>query len=114
ITREIVKSLITKHHYHAALTMLREIESDPGTFAGPEKIWNGGFEEKITLKDETPFHWYVASSALAQVSLDTNAHSGNGSLRISFKAPNNLAGDRKSTRLNSSHSQISYAVFCLK
>src|SRR2546430_6867378 len=25
-----------------------------------------------------------------------------------------LMGDRKSTRLNSSHSQISYAVFCLK
>src|SRR5438270_876803 len=25
-----------------------------------------------------------------------------------------LFGDRKSTRLNSSHSQISYAVFCLK
>src|SRR2546430_8857494 len=25
-----------------------------------------------------------------------------------------LAVDRKSTRLNSSHSQISYAVFCLK
>src|SRR2546430_9590177 len=26
----------------------------------------------------------------------------------------NLLVDRKSTRLNSSHSQISYAVFCLK
>src|SRR5256886_3508185 len=26
----------------------------------------------------------------------------------------NSIGDRKSTRLNSSHSQISYAVFCLK
>src|SRR2546421_2468684 len=25
-----------------------------------------------------------------------------------------LPGDRKSTRLNSSHDQISYAVFCLK
>src|SRR2546421_7275388 len=25
-----------------------------------------------------------------------------------------LEGDRKSTRLNSSHDQISYAVFCLK
>src|SRR2546430_6525561 len=25
-----------------------------------------------------------------------------------------IAGDRKSTRLNSSHSQISYAVFCLQ
>src|SRR2546430_8358363 len=28
--------------------------------------------------------------------------------------PNPLMIDRKSTRLNSSHSQISYAVFCLK
>src|SRR2546430_11683128 len=29
-------------------------------------------------------------------------------------APARGTGDRKSTRLNSSHSQISYAVFCLK
>src|SRR2546427_5099483 len=28
--------------------------------------------------------------------------------------PSTLPRDRKSTRLNSSHSQISYAVFCLK
>src|SRR2546430_13254782 len=28
--------------------------------------------------------------------------------------PPPVIGDRKSTRLNSSHSQISYAVFCLK
>src|SRR5206468_12804420 len=28
--------------------------------------------------------------------------------------PGPAAGDRKSTRLNSSHDQISYAVFCLK
>src|SRR2546427_7073523 len=43
---------------------------------------------------------------------------------VTFCAKNNLGGmegligvpgtDRKSTRLNSSHSQISYAVFCLK
>src|SRR2546430_12138627 len=33
-----------------------------------------------------------------------------GSVRIDGKA----IEDRKSTRLNSSHSQISYAVFCLK
>src|SRR5688572_32093388 len=33
-----------------------------------------------------------------------------------YSGPGNrcLRGDRKSTRLNSSHSQISYAVFCLK
>src|SRR2546430_3261767 len=29
-------------------------------------------------------------------------------------SPATSRGDRKSTRLNSSHSQISYAVFCLK
>src|SRR2546430_7245568 len=31
-----------------------------------------------------------------------------------FTVTNDSNGDRKSTRLNSSHSQISYAVFCLK
>src|SRR3989440_7701301 len=36
-------------------------------------------------------------------------------LRFPFEPPARLhAGDRKSTRLNSSHDQNSYAVFCLK
>src|SRR2546427_5493355 len=43
-------------------------------------------------------------------------HEETGARRIA--PPSSLArrvtGDRKSTRLNSSHSQISYAVFCLK
>src|SRR2546427_8509515 len=33
---------------------------------------------------------------------------------LKLKGNLNAAEDRKSTRLNSSHSQISYAVFCLK
>src|SRR2546430_3158409 len=35
-------------------------------------------------------------------------------LRGRGRAIGTVAQDRKSTRLNSSHSQISYAVFCLK
>src|SRR2546427_7601438 len=35
-------------------------------------------------------------------------------LSLAERALGRLDGDRKSTRLNSSHSQISYAVFCLK
>src|SRR6266576_1723645 len=31
-----------------------------------------------------------------------------------FASPRTAFGDRKSTRLNSSHVEISYAVFCLK
>src|SRR2546427_5231517 len=34
--------------------------------------------------------------------------------RVAQRLGKILLGDRKSTRLNSSHSQISYAVFCLK
>src|SRR2546430_9996385 len=34
--------------------------------------------------------------------------------RQSARPARSAFGDRKSTRLNSSHSQISYAVFCLK
>src|SRR3712207_9377913 len=35
-------------------------------------------------------------------------------LSIAIAASNDSGGDRKSTRLNSSHANISYAVFCLK
>src|SRR2546430_6828383 len=44
------------------------------------------------------------------------AHLDPGSAQISDQQASDALGegDRKSTRLNSSHSQISYAVFCLK
>src|SRR2546430_9393634 len=50
------------------------------------------------------------------VCLDGSPQSFNG-LRLGISLAKALARsvrDRKSTRLNSSHSQISYAVFCLK
>src|SRR2546430_16286642 len=44
---------------------------------------------------------------------DLGSHAGGAGDR-SLVAHGDGGGDRKSTRLNSSHSQISYAVFCLK
>src|SRR2546427_6120529 len=43
-------------------------------------------------------------------------HAGDPALGVLHRGLGDLheARDRKSTRLNSSHSQISYAVFCLK
>src|SRR3712207_7424273 len=35
-------------------------------------------------------------------------------LQVAEREPAGVQGDRKSTRLNSSHANISYAVFCLK
>src|SRR2546427_3178856 len=52
-------------------------------------------------------YWDLSQQQIEQ------AFGGLGSARASLKLWN-ARGDRKSTRLNSSHSQISYAVFCLK
>src|SRR3989449_7721139 len=57
--------------------------------------------------------WFVGTSALT-----TYLGLVSAGLAIALKEPvSNVAGwalDRKSTRLNSSHGYISYAVFCLK
>src|SRR2546430_6886864 len=39
---------------------------------------------------------------------------GDVSISLGIRPDGSIESDRKSTRLNSSHSQISYAVFCLK
>src|SRR5688572_31660404 len=52
------------------------------------------------------------SDAVEPLSIDEAFVDATGSLRLF--APDAADLDRKSTRLNSSHSQISYAVFCLK
>src|SRR5688572_32655023 len=47
----------------------------------------------------------------AQAEKPENSHS---SVTSATYASSSVGSDRKSTRLNSSHSQIAYAVFCLK
>src|SRR5438445_9931787 len=42
------------------------------------------------------------------------AAGGNGDFRRRLRSGRKSRQDRKSTRLNSSHANISYAVFCLK
>src|SRR2546430_9462404 len=59
------------------------------------------------------FHYLKPDTAehlLVQAMLDAPMFGS----RWRWNATRALAVDRKSTRLNSSHSQISYAVFCLK
>src|SRR2546430_10813717 len=70
---------------------------------------------KITALEAraTGVHWVYAPDS------DVNNNPGNPIINTrSFgENPQRVAefvSDRKSTRLNSSHSQISYAVFCLK
>src|SRR2546426_7753596 len=45
---------------------------------------------------------------------ELHGRAGRGGQARPVRVPARAAGDRKSTRLNSSHLVISYAVFCLK
>src|SRR2546430_7734150 len=59
-----------------------------------------------------PYTTLFRSPPVPEFSPDVSVISKNSTPSVRESAE--LAGDRKSTRLNSSHSQISYAVFCLK
>src|SRR3989475_8760882 len=74
----------------------------------------------LSLHDALPISWPCDKNPRHQREGDTNesktdrtvVHAGCG--RPGQPACHGTGEDRKSTRLNSSHSQISYAVFCLK
>src|SRR2546430_6032422 len=63
--------------------------------------------------------WSIISSAAGTIPAAIIADTASPAVLILLKSASSVLiargnGDRKSTRLNSSHSQISYAVFCLK
>src|SRR5437762_9005474 len=94
-TRAMARNLVKLQHRHEGL--LRNLhEAHP-------------FHTSLAfllLLQQFAFARHVSAVALRQHVL---AHRGNG-----FAGDHLTAKDRKSTRLNSSHRCISYAVFCLK
>src|SRR5206468_10341060 len=50
----------------------------------------------------------------SRIGIATLSASSLSTARLAIPILEEIVGDRKSTRLNSSHDQISYAVFCLK
>src|SRR3712207_2683745 len=73
----------------------------------PRDFSTVGFQTILNTTSQTPVLWWLFNSAFAAI-----AHVV---LVLVTAAPAAYAlADRKSTRLNSSHANISYAVFCLK
>src|SRR5690606_40834859 len=74
---------------------------------------------RIDDAPDAPEYHYLAdivealASATGRQAFLLRAHLGNFALWLSGLFPDYIT-DRKSTRLNSSHVKISYAVFCLK
>jgi tetratricopeptide (TPR) repeat protein len=87
---ELKKQLIAQKQFRAALVVMREIEPDAGKVPVPEQFINGGFERGTTLSSSDSFGWSITSGSQAQVSIDTQSHSGRNSLRIVFRAPTKL------------------------
>src|SRR2546430_6904085 len=87
----------------ASLWML--VASDPGSKDWP--MW-GGTPDRNMVSDMKgiPTTWDVKTKKNVKWMAELGSQS--------YGNPVIAGGDRKSTRLNSSHSQISYAVFCLK
>src|SRR2546430_5436311 len=81
-------------------TTLFRSKGDHYTISGLEALRKGADASIFTLK--SPSIEY------------RSGNQGATRVKIEASAPLRSASDRKSTRLNSSHSQISYAVFCLK
>src|SRR3712207_8856581 len=76
-------------------------------------IWNSWFNALIYLTDADlqPLQLILRRILVTNESLLKQA---TGSLASELRALSEMIKDRKSTRLNSSHANISYAVFCLK
>src|SRR3712207_8967737 len=70
----------------------------------------------LSLHDALPIYRLTASSSVWLVGPPRLmlATAGLLALAVTQSMPFTMLVDRKSTRLNSSHANISYAVFCLK
>src|SRR5215469_18117704 len=61
-----------------------------------------------------PYTTLFRSRGAASFPRSRRPGAGSGASGSAWRTPPDSARDRKSTRLNSSHVEISYAVFCLK
>src|SRR5690554_3067061 len=84
----------------------------PEGFVQPLEVLPPPFAASCFLRSISASLWR-SSSALRLISAPI-AYCCSVTIRLSTSDANCASRDRKSTRLNSSHVRISYAVFCLK
>src|SRR5256886_8639111 len=101
---------------HAASSLLHGDRSRQSELAGDVGIGRGGEERQVRLDDRVPPGEAVGERGpegrSAQLERGPEVARVFAGDRVALDRHGHQ--DRKSTRLNSSHSQISYAVFCLK
>src|SRR5688572_32182370 len=94
-----------QHQTHLPLSFLSMIRRPPTSTLFPYTTLFRSSEAAKAL---------ISAPALTKVAAQSSTYAQPAMARRIVETASALATDRKSTRLNSSHSQISYAVFCLK
>jgi len=89
LSKEMEDALIGAKQFRAVLNLRRELEPD-ANLPVVGQVWNGGFENPLTASLADPFGWQVNSRPAAQVTIDSLAHTGRGSLRIAFRSSSTL------------------------
>src|SRR5688572_33245740 len=93
-----------------AFTILVDVVADLGSRRNYIGLVDDGVADAAISADLDPVH----DDGIFDVAKAMDSHVAPDHTVTNVTAADNRALDRKSTRLNSSHSQISYAVFCLK
>src|SRR5437870_8748945 len=99
---------------------LPALAADPASPSSADALrdwpqWRGPLAAGVAPFADPPVHWSETNNVRWKFPLPGKGHSSpvvfGDRIFVTAAVP---VGDRKSTRLNSSHVAISYAVFCLK
>src|SRR5260221_9874508 len=88
------------------------VQNGDGFEVRPAGVGGGGSRVSVDMDITVPkkalltVHSEKGDVSVSDMASQVSVDNGNGDIEV--------RGDRKSTRLNSSHTVISYAVFCLK
>ena len=86
---ELRQVLTEAKQFRASVALMREIDPN-ASLPSPGQFSNGGFESDLAPTSATGFDWIFSSRPPVQISIDSRAHTGHGSLRIIFKEPRSL------------------------
>jgi carbohydrate binding protein with CBM4/9 domain/tetratricopeptide repeat protein len=87
---ELRTALLGARQFRAAFEITQDIDKDRVELPVADQFLNGSFEKSLVIPSAQVFGWTISSSAAAQVSINSQAHSGQHGLRVVFSAPNKL------------------------
>src|SRR5690606_17029329 len=112
VQMKVPENIDTSVPVHTSMMYITQINPSDG-------VNEQGANIKIAVRSGVKIYHRFASNRQPSVEISNFAYNKGENperIKISFNNDGNVwaDGDRKSTRLNSSHVKISYAVFCLK